>query len=168
MAQQKEFWTQRFYDVGWQTDRFLEGMKTTDNFYCHEVVQVRTDTWHQGRVVLLVDAAHCPSPFSGMGTTSSFIGAHVLAGEINQDPENLPQAFVKYAETLRPFVNEIQKVNPVFLRMAIPDIQMESLSCISLQKLLCFLRISDLISRLSKEEKGDWKLSDYPELSTSQ
>jgi 2-polyprenyl-6-methoxyphenol hydroxylase-like FAD-dependent oxidoreductase len=74
-------------------------MKTTENFYCQEVVQVRTDTWHKGRVVLLGDAAHCPSPFSGMGTTGSFVGAYVLAGEINRNTENLPQAFANYDET---------------------------------------------------------------------
>ncbi len=162
--QQKEFWTSRFHNAGWQTDRFLDGMKTTENFYCQEVVQVRTGTWHQGRVVLLGDAAHCPSPFSGMGTTGSFVGAYVLAGEINRHSENLPHAFASYDETLRPFVNEIQKIKPFLLRLAIPDTWWGIAVIHFIVGLVCFLRIPELIARYSKEEKGGWKLPDYPEL----
>ncbi|CAO1597564.1 hypothetical protein XANCAGTX0491_001371 [Xanthoria calcicola] len=78
---QQDFWSQRFRGAGWQTDRLLDGMATTDNFYCQEAIQIHTDTWSQGgRVVLLGDAAYCPSPITGMGTTGAFVGAYVLAG----------------------------------------------------------------------------------------
>ncbi|MCJ1457761.1 hypothetical protein MMC28_008130 [Mycoblastus sanguinarius] len=161
VEQQKAFWAERFRSAGWQTDRLLKGMETTENFYCQEVVQVRTDTWHKGRVVLLGDAAHCPSPFSGMGTTGSFVGAYVLAGEINRNTENLPQAFANYDKTLRPFVNEIQKVNPFLLRLAIPETQWGIAILYFFAGLLCFLRIPDLVARFSKEKKGGWELPDY-------
>ncbi|RFU33900.1 hypothetical protein B7463_g2400, partial [Scytalidium lignicola] len=164
VEQQKEFWAQRYRDAGWQTDRFLEGMKTAENFYCQEVVQVRIDTWHKGRVVLLGDAGYCPSPFSGMGTTSSFVGAYVLAGEISRNPENLHDACVKYDQTLRPFVNEIQKVHPFLIRLAIPKTQLGVTILHFIVGLICFLRIPNLIARFSKEEAGGWKLPDYPEL----
>jgi 2-polyprenyl-6-methoxyphenol hydroxylase-like FAD-dependent oxidoreductase len=139
-------------------------MKTPDNFYCQEVVQVRTDTWYKGRVVLLGDAAYCPSPFSGMGTTGSFVGAYVLAGEINRNPENLSQPFANYNKTLRPFVNEIQKVNLFLLLLAIPKTHWGISVLNFIAGLLCFFRIPNLIARFSKKEKGDWKLPDYPEL----
>ncbi|KAL8774448.1 MAG: hypothetical protein Q9209_000821 [Squamulea sp. 1 TL-2023] len=58
---QKQFWSQKFKDVGWRSDRFIQGMQTTKNFYCQEVVQIRTNTWSKGRVVLLADAAHYPA-----------------------------------------------------------------------------------------------------------
>lgn len=161
VEQQKAFWTERFGDAGWQTPRFLKGMQTTDNFYCQEVVQVRTDTWHKGRVVLLGDAAHCPSPFSGMGTTGSFVGAYVLAGEINRNSENLPEALANYDKTLRPFVDEIQKINPFFLRLAIPETQWGIAILHFIVGLVCWLRIPDLIARFSKAEKGGWKLPNY-------
>ncbi|WP_348643364.1 FAD-dependent monooxygenase [Rhizobium laguerreae] len=54
-------------------------------FHSQEVVQVRTDTWYKGRVVLVGDAAYCTSPFSGMGVSGSLVGAYVLAGEINRN-----------------------------------------------------------------------------------
>ncbi|KIX04836.1 uncharacterized protein Z518_05707 [Rhinocladiella mackenziei CBS 650.93] len=164
VEQQKEFWAQRFLGAGWETDRFLEGLKTTGNFYCQEIVQVLIDKWYKGRVVLLGDAAYCPSPFSGMGTTGSFVGAYVLAAEINRNPENLAQAFANYEKTLRPFVNEIQKVNTSFLRFTMPDTKWGIAILHFITRLVCFLRIPEIIAKLSKEEKGGWKLPDYPEL----
>ncbi len=120
LDQQKQFWIERFRDAGWQTDRFIQGMMTTPNFYSQEVVQVRTDTWCKGRVVLVGDAAHCASPFSGMGVSGSLVGAYVLAGEINRNTGDLARAFALYDKTLRPFVNEIQNVNPSLLRLGMP------------------------------------------------
>ena len=161
---QKEFWSKKFQGAGWQTDRFIKDMKTTENFYCQEIVQVRTDTWSKGRVVLLADAAHCPSPLSGMGTTSAFVGAYVLAGEIGRNSEDLQQAFAKYENTLRPFVDEIQKFNPFLLRFGYPKTQFGINFIHFIARLVTFFRIPDLVSRFSREEKGGWALPVYPEL----
>lgn len=167
VEQQKEFWTQRFRGAGWETERFLEGMQTTTNWFCQEIVQVCTDTWYKGRVVLLGDAAYCPSPFSGMGTTASLVGAYVLAGEINWNTEDLPQAFANYDKILRPLVNEVQQLNPTLLKLAIPQTAWGIALMHFIFGLVCFLRIPDLISRFSSDRDGDWKLPDYPELEMS-
>ncbi|KAE8551210.1 hypothetical protein EYB25_007446 [Talaromyces marneffei] len=163
LEQQKQFWSNRFADAGWQAPRFLEGMKTTESFYCQEAVQVHIESWHKGRVVPVGDAAHCASPFSGMGTTGSFVGAYVLAGEINRHSDDLPQAFANY-EKLRPFVNELQRVSPTLIRLFMPETQWMIHIIHFVLGLLCFLRIPDLLSRFSSEEEGGWKLPDYPEL----
>ncbi|KAI1398780.1 putative monooxygenase [Hypoxylon fuscum] len=162
--QQKEFWAQRFRDAGWQMDRFIEGMKTMENWYCQEVLQVRTNTWSKGRVVLLGDAAHCPSPFSGMGTTGALVGAYVLAGEISRNPDNISQAFANYDKTLRPFVDEIQDVKPALLRLGMPETWWGIAILHFIFRLICFLRIPQLKARFSSEERGGWRLPDYPEL----
>ncbi|KAH8804591.1 hypothetical protein F5884DRAFT_418789 [Xylogone sp. PMI_703] len=169
IEQQKEFWTQKFQGAGWQTDRFLQGLKTTENFYCQEVVQVRIDKWHsrKGRVVLLGDAAHCPSPFTAMGTTSAFTGAYVLAGEISRNPDNLSKALTEYERVLRPFVNEIQKINTSLIRWAIPKTQFGIAIMHFIMGLICYFRIPEIVARFSSEEKGGWKLPDYPELNAS-
>ncbi|KAI1414942.1 putative monooxygenase [Hypoxylon sp. FL1857] len=164
VEKQKEFWAQRFRDAGWQADRFIEGMKTAENFYCQEVVQVRIDSWSQGRVVLLGDAAHCASPFSGMGTTGALVGAYILAGEIIRSPDNLAQAFANYDKTLRPFVNEIQTLNPALIRMGMPSSWLGVKIFYFIAWLLCFLRLPEIAARFSSEERGGWKLPDYPEL----
>ncbi|KAH7239205.1 hypothetical protein BKA59DRAFT_443872 [Fusarium tricinctum] len=164
VEQQKEFWTRRFRTAGWQTDRFLEGMKTAENFYSQEVVQVQTDTWHKGRVVLLGDAAYCPSPFSGMGTTASFVGAYVLAGEISRNPDDLQLAFENYDKTLRPFIDEVQNIKVSLIKLAIPNSHWGVAVLRWVAWLMCLFRIPYLVSRFSSEEKGGWSLPDYPEL----
>ncbi|CAP81002.1 Uncharacterized protein EN45_016700 [Penicillium chrysogenum] len=160
VGQQKHFWAQRFRDAGWQADRFIKGMDTAENWFCQNVVQIRTDTWHSGRVVLLGDAAHCPSPLSGMGTSTSLVGAYVLAGELAQS-EDLSQAFQNYSQIMRPFIDQVQRL---WIRWALPNSQWQISLVHLIIRLACFLRIPQLISRFSDHGDGDWKLPEYPEL----
>lgn len=51
-------------------------------------------------MVIVGDAAYCPSPSSGMGTTGSFGGAYVLAGDTNRRTSILDLALANYNKTL--------------------------------------------------------------------
>jgi 2-polyprenyl-6-methoxyphenol hydroxylase-like FAD-dependent oxidoreductase len=163
VERQKQFWAGRFRDAGWQTDRFLAGMETTGSFYSQEVLQVRTDTWSQGRVVLVGDAAHCASPYSGMGISGGLVGAYVLAGEINRNAHDLPAALANYDTVLRPFVNAIQaEVKPHLLRLGMPTGRLGIGVLHNVTALACFLRIPELVTRLAKDDRGgDWQLPEY-------
>lgn len=163
---QKAFWAARFRDAGWQTERFIEGMTSADFFHSQEVLQVRTDTWFKGRVVLLGDAAHCASPFSGMGISGALVGAHVLAGEISRRADDLPRAFANYDEILRPFVDEIQgSVKPFLLRVGMPMAQWQINAFHAATALAVFLRLPELFARVSPADRdGGWLLPHYPEL----
>ncbi|MFJ8798704.1 FAD-dependent monooxygenase [Streptomyces sp. NPDC102487] len=163
VEQQRTFWAGRFRDAGWQTDRFIEGMKDSPFFYSQEVAQVRIDSWAEGRVVLVGDAAHCASPYSGMGISGGLVGAYVLAGEINRHADDLPTALANYDRVLRPFVDAIQgEVNPRILRVGMP-VNRHAISVFqNATALACFFRISDLVARFSKEDRGgDWQLPAY-------
>ena len=164
IEKQKEFWSQRFRDAGWQVERFISGMHTAENFYSQEIVQVDTDTWSKGRVVLLGDAGYCPSPMSAMGTTGSFVGAYVLAGEINRNSDDLPKALANYDKVLRPFVKDFQKINGWFLRLAIPDTHWGIAILHWIVWLVCLLRIPELMLKFSSENKGEWRLPEYPSM----
>lgn len=166
VERQKQFWADRFADAGWQVDRFIEGMRTTPSFYSSEVLQVRTDTWSQGRVVLVGDAAHCASPYSGMGISGGLVGAYVLAGEINRDPTDLPSALARYDTTLRPFVDTIQaSVRPGLLRLGMPSSRLGVDALLAVAGLASLLRVPELVGRLAREDRGgDWPLPDYPEV----
>jgi 2-polyprenyl-6-methoxyphenol hydroxylase-like FAD-dependent oxidoreductase len=164
VERQREFWASRFRDAGWQTARFIDGMQTSPFFYSQEIVQVRTDTWSRGRVVLVGDAAHCASPYSGMGTSGGLVGAYVLAGEINRHPGDVPTALANYDRVLRPFVDEIQgEVNPRLLRLCMPMTQRAIDAFQAATALACFLHVPDLAARFSKKDRGgSWQLPENP------
>lgn len=44
VEQQKEVWEGIFRGAGRETERFVEGMKSADDFYSQELIQVRTET----------------------------------------------------------------------------------------------------------------------------
>ncbi|EGE07992.1 oxidoreductase [Trichophyton equinum CBS 127.97] len=164
MEQQKRFLSQKFHNAGWQADRFLRGLETTKSFYCEEALQVRTDTWHKGRVVLVGDAGYCPSPFTGLGTTVALVGAYVLAGEINQNTDNLPKALANYDKKLRPFVNNVQELNRGLMPYYLPHSQWGVTVFHFFVWLICILRIPELMTRFSKPDVHGWVLPYYPEL----
>ncbi|SDT83310.1 2-polyprenyl-6-methoxyphenol hydroxylase [Streptomyces sp. TLI_053] len=157
---QQAFWASRFHDAGWQTRRFVDGMAASPFFHSQETVQVRTDTWSKGRVVLAGDAAHCASPYSGMGTSAALVGAHVLADAIDRHPDDLPTALATYDAVLRPFVDRIQaEVNPRLLRLGLPRTRRGVEAFQAATALACHLHIPDLLARRSRTERGGtWRL----------
>lgn len=164
VEEQKRFWADRFHDAGWQTQRFIDGMQEAPFFYSQEILQVRNDTWSKGRVVLVGDAAHCASPYSGMGVSGSLVGAYVLAGELTRNPAHLPRALADYDRTLRPFVDEIQAtVKPGLLRLGMPKSRLAINAFQTITALATALRIPDLVARFSPEDRGgSWPLPEYP------
>lgn len=109
---QKRVVQELFQDADWEISRMLKGMHESDDFYMQHVAQVRMNRWSSGRVTVVGDAGYAPSPFTGMGTSLAFIGAYVLAGEISQQPDNIPAALDSYERVLRPYVESVQKLPP--------------------------------------------------------
>src|SRR5690606_4288206 len=66
------------------------------------------DRWWRGRVALLGDAAHCPSPLSGQGTSLALVGAYVLACELAAADGDHRVAFPRYEARMRPYVAQNQ------------------------------------------------------------
>ncbi len=108
-----------FADVGWEVPRVLDGMDAAPDFYLESIAQVRMPTWSRGRVVLVGDAGYCPSPISGMGTSTALVGAYVLAGELGRNADHR-DAFTAYERVLRPYVDAAQKLPPGAPRLATP------------------------------------------------
>ncbi|KAJ2976693.1 hypothetical protein NQ176_g4803 [Zarea fungicola] len=164
IEEQKTFWARKFADAEWQTPRLLEVLKTTDTFYATESVQVSIDTLYKGRVVLVGDAGYCPSSLTGRGTTGAFVGSYILAGEILRHSDDLPTAFSNYNNIMRPFVEDIQKFNPNFIKYAVPQTQWGIKAIHTLTWFICWLRIPQLMARFSSPDVSPWKMPEYPEL----
>ncbi len=79
-------------------------MESCDDLYFDRVSQIRMDTWSQGRVALVGDAAFCPSLLAGQGSALAMIGAYVLAGELSRAGGLPEEAFRRYERLLHPFM----------------------------------------------------------------
>lgn len=102
---------------GTVADRIVDELDAVQNFYFGPMSQVQASTWSKGRLVLLGDAAHCPTPFTGKGTALALVGAYVLAGEIKKCATHT-KAFQAYESMLRPYAEHSQhELSPRLIRL---------------------------------------------------
>ncbi|MEV8506047.1 FAD-dependent monooxygenase [Actinoplanes sp. NPDC051475] len=94
---------ERFADMGWRVPAFLDALDGVPDLYFDSLSQVELPRWSAGRVVLLGDAAHCPAPSSGQGTSLALVGAYVLAGELAAAGGH-EEALRRYEAVMRPYV----------------------------------------------------------------
>ena len=107
-----------FADAGGATPRMLAALDDAP-MYFDALGQVRAPRWSKGRVALLGDAAFCPSPVGGGGSSLALIGAYVLAGELSRAADHAA-ALAGYEQFMRPHVAAAQNVRPAVLRWANP------------------------------------------------
>jgi 2-polyprenyl-6-methoxyphenol hydroxylase-like FAD-dependent oxidoreductase len=93
-----------FGDVGGRFRRLVAELDGAEDLYASEMAQVRMRGWSDRRIVLAGDAAYCPSPLSGQGTSLALVGAYVLAEEIARSTDDLATATESHERRLRPFV----------------------------------------------------------------
>jgi len=121
IAQQKEYFAQLFKTNGWQSERLVQAMMDSTDFYTYEVGQVKMDKWSKGRIVMIGDAASCPSPISGAGTNVAITQAYVLAAMMTKHSGDHEKAFDAYEQELRKWVEGIQKLVPGAPEVACPS-----------------------------------------------
>ncbi|KAG9605351.1 2-polyprenyl-6-methoxyphenol hydroxylase-like oxidoreductase, partial [Aureobasidium melanogenum] len=112
VSAQKRLVLKKLEGIVWQEHRLKTAVEVADDFYFDTTAQIKLDKWSKGRVVLLGDAGHCASPFSGMGTTLALAGAYHLAGSLLAFPHQHKVAFAQYEESMRPLVEKAQKLPP--------------------------------------------------------
>ncbi|TFB00191.1 Uncharacterized protein CCMA1212_007628 [Trichoderma ghanense] len=175
VPEQKKVLAETFHDAGWQSKDILRGMLESDNFYCERLALVKLDAWYDGKVVLVGDAAYCPSALTGMGTTCGFVGAYVLAGEIARHcgkakdgkvpTDGLATAFKTYDDKMRPFITQVTDGvgdDSIFWKM-----MPESAVAVALVNLLmgiaAFFRLN-VLGKWILRENVKWTLPEYEEL----
>lgn len=83
--------------------------------------QVELDRWHRGRVVVLGDAAWCPTLYSGMGATSGLAAAALLGSRLRREGDDVASALVGWEATLRPFIASYQRMGREGREFFTPD-----------------------------------------------
>ncbi|KAI6080349.1 FAD/NAD(P)-binding domain-containing protein [Hypoxylon rubiginosum] len=161
IEKQKEAFVEVFKGSGWQEDRLLSGLKSSDDFYAHEHGQIKMSQLSKGRVVLLGDAGYCPTPFTGMGATGCLVGAYVLAGELARHANDVSGALKAYETVVRPPVDEIQKL-PGVLGIFFPSSKLGV--WILRNTMWAVSKAQQAVDWPRSEGGGRWKLPEYPEL----
>ncbi len=159
VAEQKALIARIFADAGWESPRVLAGLADSEDVYFDAVSQVMAPRWSHGRAALVGDAAYCPAPVSGMGTSLSLVGAYVLAGELSRH-SNHRDAFAAYERLLRPYVALAQKLPPGVPWIAHPKSRLG----VSLLHMVLRLASSPLLRRIERpfgSSANEIQLPDY-------
>jgi 2-polyprenyl-6-methoxyphenol hydroxylase-like FAD-dependent oxidoreductase len=112
VAQQRDILRKAFAGVGWMVPQLLDAMEGAPDFYFDSICQVHVGQWWRGRVGLIGDAGYCGSPLSGLGTSTSLVGAYVLAGELASTPDDHERAFARYQSEMKDYVAQCQELPP--------------------------------------------------------
>lgn len=86
----------------------LDALDSAEDVLFDSVEQVRLDSWHRGRVVLVGDAAWCVTLYSGMGASSGMAGADLLGTMLARHPRDVPAALASWERRLRPHIDYLQ------------------------------------------------------------
>ncbi|WP_019971404.1 FAD-dependent monooxygenase [Mycobacterium sp. 141] len=92
----------------WRVPELVDAARQDPQVYFDSESQIQMPSWHNGRVVLVGDAAHCASTLSGRGTSLALSGAWFLAQALRAHPSNLGDAWEQYERDQRPEVLRCQ------------------------------------------------------------
>jgi salicylate hydroxylase len=96
-------WRRALPDAG----KLLDAVGSFDELLVNEVVRVRCARWHDGRRVLLGDAAHAMAPTAGQGANSALVDAAVLVAELAA-AGSVEDGLARYDARRRPAVGAVQ------------------------------------------------------------
>jgi len=161
--EQKAAVIQRIKGTGWESDRIIEGINRSKDFYFERVSQVKASRWSNGRVVITGDAAWCATPIAGKGTDLAMAGAYILAGELFK-ADDIEQAFRSYEDRMRPYVEKSQQLPPGIPWMVYPTTKFGVFVLNKLVRMVGSKPVKWLIEKLSgdkKEPKKEIVLPNY-------
>lgn len=173
VKRQKQLYADIFRDAGWKAPRAVDGMlhsPEADNFYAQKIGQVKLGRWSKGRVVLLGDAAYCPSPITGKGTSLGLLGSYVLAGELarhlarGDHGRAVDEALQAYEKTFKSFVDGSQTLTPGVPGLLYAEGEWGVWIRNFVLGLFSTLRLNKLGQYFASDEWGGWDLPHYPEL----
>ncbi|MFI0354597.1 FAD-dependent monooxygenase [Actinomadura sp. 9N407] len=154
-----------FAGHGWEVPWLLEAMPTAPDFYFDSLAQVSMPSWSNGRVVLLGDAAYCPSPASGQGTSLALVGAYVLAGELAAAHGDPRTAFSRYEQEMRAFVELNQELGRDVVKRLVPATRLQAGLRLAMMRMMPYMpgkaRVMEKIMKPVREAANAITLKTY-------
>lgn len=123
--QQKQILKENFKNSVWKIPQIIDIMVKSDNVYFDEICQIKMSSWSKNRIALVGDAAHTAGFPTGMGTTLAIQGSATLAKSLYELKGDYKSAFLKYYESYRPFVDNVQAKIEDGLNFTVPKTQEE-------------------------------------------
>lgn len=167
---QQELLRREFADLGSFAPRILDAMDSADDFYFQAIQQIRMSKWSNNRIVLVGDAAYCPTPLTGMGASLAINGAYVLAGELSklEEGEHPAKALSAYEENFRGWVEKSQYIPSIFPNALHPATPMKRWVLESMMwavsKLIAMPWVASRIGADQSQETDDFELPEYSKL----
>ncbi|KAM0542430.1 hypothetical protein ACHAPJ_012792 [Fusarium lateritium] len=171
LAELKTAWAGVFEGSGWESDRFMDALKSApeaDDLYstpCQEV-RLPPGSWSKGRVVAIGDAAHSHTA-NGFGTTWGIVGSYILAGEIatlyKQDPTKaVVQGVKRYEDVFRPIATAQQGGSESFQSLFSPKSAFGIWMLHSVARVAAYFQLDKGLGLDSSTSK--WQIPEYPAL----
>ena len=133
------------YDgAGWQTEQVLGELPDGDDILMDTATQIRMDTWRNGRVVLVGDAAGCMTLISGQGASMALAGGYVLAEELGAT-EDWRQALATFEARVKPQMDIRQTKAHDFAKRFVPGTKAAVKAQTALMKLITYHAFSGLL-----------------------
>lgn len=91
--------------------------------YMDSLKQVKAATWHRGNTVMIGDAAHCLTLFSGRGAAAAIAGATRLCGHVKES--GIGQGIQQFENESRLILQPIQEQTRKSVRWYVPQTRVE-------------------------------------------
>ena len=114
VAEQKTLLRQRYSGGRWETSQILDALDRCNDLYFDRVSQIHMPRWSDGRIALVGDAAFCVSLMAGQGSALAMTAAYVLAGELGRSGTSYHEAFQRYENRLRAYIETKQRAAKTF------------------------------------------------------
>ncbi len=130
--------------AGWQTEQVLGELPGGDDILMDTATQIRMDTWRNGRVVLVGDAAGCMTLISGQGASMAMAGGYVLAEELGAT-DDWRQSLANFEARVKPQMDIRQTKAHDFAKRFVPGTKAAVTAQTALMKLITYHAFSGLL-----------------------
>jgi 2-polyprenyl-6-methoxyphenol hydroxylase-like FAD-dependent oxidoreductase len=113
----EDLYKKEFADYKDPIPEIVKSLAYAKHIYKTPLRHIETQEWHRGRTVLIGDAIHAMSPFSGMGSTMAMHDAYVLADELAKDYPDYRDALNMYQARRKDNVEKAKRVTNLAMEL---------------------------------------------------